>query len=223
MDETVDPRVERTRRQAVDAAWSLLRLEGVEAVTHARVAERAGVGRRTLYRHWPDPQALLADVLAGGEVPHAQVTGELRADLTAHLSALGQALHRGGLAYVVSALRERAEHDEAFEALRARLTDDGCRPLETLLRAAARRAVLPPDLDVRTATAALEGPVFYLGLVRRRPVPPRFVDGVVERFLAAPPTRSAGRSTVAADDVSAEDPAARAAGARPRRATARTR
>lgn len=213
----LDPRARRTRQQAVDAAWSLLRLEGVDAVTHARVAEHAGLGRRTLYRHWPDPQSLLADVLADGEVPHAPVTGELRTDLVAHLTALGAALYRGGLAYVVCALGERAEHDEQFARLRSQLTDAGCAPLEAVLRAAARDGTLPADLDVTAAVALLEGPVFHLGLVRRRAVPARLVHDVVDRFLTAPPTRT-GRLVRAP----APPREGSAAGARPPRAKGRT-
>jgi AcrR family transcriptional regulator len=50
----VDPRVVRTRLAVLEAATMLLRTEGPGAVTHARVAEAAGVGRATIYRHWPD-------------------------------------------------------------------------------------------------------------------------------------------------------------------------
>ncbi|MEV6622919.1 TetR/AcrR family transcriptional regulator [Amycolatopsis sp. NPDC051106] len=33
---------------------------GPTAVTHAQVADRAGVGRATVYRHWPQAEPLLA-------------------------------------------------------------------------------------------------------------------------------------------------------------------
>ncbi len=47
---TTDPRVVRTRQRALDAGARLLLETGIDAVTHAQVAEVAGVGRRTLYR-----------------------------------------------------------------------------------------------------------------------------------------------------------------------------
>jgi len=37
------------------AAAAILEEEGPTGVTHQRVAERAGVGRATAYRHWPQP------------------------------------------------------------------------------------------------------------------------------------------------------------------------
>lgn len=188
----VDPRTARTRRAALEAARRVLREFGVDAVTHARVAQESGVGRRTLYRHWPDATALLHDVMAAQEVPHPEPTGDLRADLVAHLTALAAALELGGLAYVVCALGERAEHDPAFDALRRSLTDAGCRPAEDLLERASGDGRLPRDLDVPAAMGVLEGPIFYACLVRRRPLDAAQVDAIVGRFLADPPRRGAG-------------------------------
>ena len=59
-----DPRARRSCAAALAAATELLVEGGPERVTHAAVAERAGVGRATVDRHWPDQQALLFDALA---------------------------------------------------------------------------------------------------------------------------------------------------------------
>ncbi len=156
-------------------------------MTHAHVAEVSGVGRRTMYRHWPRVTALLYDAMASLDPPHAPVTGDLRRDLEAHLRALADALAKG-LAYTVCALGERAAHDETFEHLRRRLTDAGCRPAEDILRNAVTAGLLPADLDVPLAMAQLEGPVFYAGLVRRAPLAAAATAAIVDRLLAAPPT-----------------------------------
>lgn len=52
-----------TDEQILDAARSCLEEFGVRRTTLAEVARRAGVSRPTVYRRWPDTQALLADVL----------------------------------------------------------------------------------------------------------------------------------------------------------------
>lgn len=173
-------------------ARRLLAEEGIDAVTHARVAAAGGGGRRSLYRHWPDAAALLHDTLSVPAAPHAPVTGDLATDLRAHLRALGQAL-RHGLAYTVAALAERAAHDERLERLRQQVTDAGCAVGERLLQEAVKDGRLPRDLDVPAALARLEGPVFYLGLVRGRPVPDRLVRDLVADLLAHPPLRPARR------------------------------
>lgn len=187
----MDPRVERTRAAALQVARRLLVEEGVEAVTHLRVAEGAGVGRRTLYRHWPDPVALLRDSLAHQDVPHAEITGDLRRDLIAHLDALRRALQHGYLGFVIGLLNERSRLDPTFETLRAELTEAGCEPLRRVLRAAVRRGELPDDLDLPAALAELEGPVFYRCMVRRDRVGAGSVESLVDRFLDRPPRRPA--------------------------------
>jgi len=50
-----------TRAAILDAARQVLFDEGWEALSHQRVAEVAGVGRATVYRHWPQRLQLLQD------------------------------------------------------------------------------------------------------------------------------------------------------------------
>lgn len=47
----------------LDAAASCVRDFGVERVTLAEIARRAGVSRPTVYRRWPDTRTILASVL----------------------------------------------------------------------------------------------------------------------------------------------------------------
>ena len=60
----VRSRTAQSREAILDAVAALIHEEGAASVTHQRVAERAGVGRATVYRHWPNPADLLADALA---------------------------------------------------------------------------------------------------------------------------------------------------------------
>jgi AcrR family transcriptional regulator len=60
-----DRRTERTRHAAVGAFIDLLFEQGYEAVTMAAVAERAGLGRSTVYEHFRTKDALLEASLAG--------------------------------------------------------------------------------------------------------------------------------------------------------------
>jgi AcrR family transcriptional regulator len=54
-------------------APELLVGEGPGAVTHQRVAQQAGVGRATGYRHWPQPEQLLLDVMSGADLPLSMI------------------------------------------------------------------------------------------------------------------------------------------------------
>lgn len=59
-DESVD-----VGDRILDAAASCVRDFGVQRVTLAEIARRAGVSRPTVYRRWPDTQTILAALLTG--------------------------------------------------------------------------------------------------------------------------------------------------------------
>ena len=67
---------------------------GLRRLTMQAVALRAGVGRATLYRWWPDKPHLVLDayLAKSDRDTAAEVTGDLRTDLRAHLGHLAFAL-----------------------------------------------------------------------------------------------------------------------------------
>src|SRR5580704_9810498 len=82
----MDPRADRSRRRALEAAQQILMTEGWEAVTHLRVAELSGLGRATVYRHWPSTSDLLRDTLEREIMAIAiRPTTDLRTDLVTSL------------------------------------------------------------------------------------------------------------------------------------------
>lgn len=179
----VDPRVVRTVDAVLTAARGLMVEAGLEAITHQKVAQRAGVGRRTVYRHWPTRSELLHDALSGASFPTYEPTGDLAADVRTHLDQLRDALVHGPLAFVVLALGERSTIDPEFAALRARLVDAGCEPLRRVLGEAAQRGDLP-GADVEQLVAELEGPLFYLVCVRGEAPSDALLDSLVNRVTA---------------------------------------
>jgi AcrR family transcriptional regulator len=165
MEQRVDPRVERTRAQVLATARELFLTDGLAALTHLEVSRRSGVGRRTLYRHWPTTDDLVHDTLASANFPRGERIGDLDADLRAHLRALRRALVDGPLAFVIHALGERATIRPELRYARDRLVTEGCAPIREILRDAIADGTLPADLDVEAAAARLEGPLFYRALV----------------------------------------------------------
>src|SRR6202453_5524641 len=87
------PRVERTRGHILTVARDLLTEVGSAGLTYSLLAERAGVTRQTLYRHWPARAALLVDmILTGNASGYPEPGPDPRAVATAWLTSL-----RGGL------------------------------------------------------------------------------------------------------------------------------
>ena len=81
----MDPRLARTREAALGAATDLLTEFGMTALTHQNVAARAGLGRATVYRHWPTTVDLLLDLHDTYRPPGFVTEGEtLRARIAAN-------------------------------------------------------------------------------------------------------------------------------------------
>lgn len=96
MDEQVDPRLAATREKALAAALELLEESGVLAVTHGAIKARTGISRSTLYRHWPELEALRNDAFlraATLPLPPSSSRGSLRADLALLMEKLMNALN----------------------------------------------------------------------------------------------------------------------------------
>lgn len=74
-----DARVVRTREALQQAMMELLAEQSLEAITVRAITARAGVGYATFFRHFPDKEALLGDIVEAltGDFLH-QVTPLLR-------------------------------------------------------------------------------------------------------------------------------------------------
>lgn len=83
----------------LDAAASCVLAYGVDRVTLAEIARRAGVSRPTIYRRWPDTRALLAALLT------ARILGVLR-----DLPTRGRG--REALVERIVGVAERLRHDD---------------------------------------------------------------------------------------------------------------
>lgn len=131
---SVDPRVSRTRADVLAAAGAILLAEGWAAVTHARVAERAGYSKVTLYSHWPQPVDLLREAFAYvGKMPHHTPTGALRSDLAGELSTFNDVLVNRGFARALAGLAERAHESGEIATLRDKVMADGAAPMRRML------------------------------------------------------------------------------------------
>ena len=66
------PRSEEARRKALEAATELIVERGVANLTMEEVANRSGVAKTTIYRHWPERSALVLDTVRAcfGDVAH---------------------------------------------------------------------------------------------------------------------------------------------------------
>jgi AcrR family transcriptional regulator len=188
-----DPRAARSREAILAAAFDLLAREGPGAITHQRVAQQAGVGRATVYRHWAAPEDLLRDVLFSAELPFfATPALPLRSWLHAELRQLADELALPAVASLAIALMEQTRPGGAGTGPHRHVT-----AITERLAAAFALAVDAGELDTAPdaalAAAHLIGPLIYRTTLQAAAVPDRLlaevIDGVAH-WRAPDPARS---------------------------------
>jgi AcrR family transcriptional regulator len=163
------------------AARRLLVDEGPGAVTHQRVAQRAGVGRATVYRHWPRSEQLLLDVMAGADLPlFKDPETPVRQWLHRQLRQMADELAVPAAAAVSLTLMQSAIWDPEI----AHRRDEAARTIAERLSAAIRAAVaageLATDAGPADLTAMLVGPIVYRTTMQGGAVSDEFVGRVVD-------------------------------------------
>ncbi|OKI04851.1 TetR family transcriptional regulator [Streptomyces sp. CB02923] len=154
------PRSERARRAVLNAADDLLVEIGYAALTMKGIAERAGVGRQTVYRWWSSKAEILyeASAIDAQQELAVPLTDDPSEDLAAYLDAFVEFLVNSHAGAAYRALIGEAQHDKVVAALLS--------SRDILGESAAR--VVGPALDasdsalsVEQATAFLIGPPFF--------------------------------------------------------------
>ncbi|MGE0424572.1 MAG: TetR/AcrR family transcriptional regulator [Reyranellaceae bacterium] len=180
------PRDEGARRAILRAAREMLEHGGVAAVTMEGVAQRAGVGKPTVYRHWPNAHAvamaaLLEDVptkpegrAARGAVP--ALRRQLRQIATLFATPTGRSV-----TMMLAAADQDTELSKAFRNhfIMARRGEG-----RSLLDSAIADGTLRPDFDVEVALDMIYGPLFYRLLAGHARLDTAFIDALLDHVLA---------------------------------------
>jgi AcrR family transcriptional regulator len=177
------PRSERVDLAIRSAVLHLLAESGFEAVTIEAVADRAGVGKATIYRRWRSRHVMIAAVLrtltSEIELPD---TGLLRTDLIELVSDFRnvtlQSIGGAVMSRIVAAVLGDPELLAIFEA-------NVVQPRRTMLHAVLARAqsrgALKPETDPDLAVSLIVGPILFLVLLQpasleETTLPARIID-----------------------------------------------
>jgi AcrR family transcriptional regulator len=177
------PRSSSADRAIAEATIELLASRGFAGLRIERVAERAGVGKTTIYRRWPTKEQLVASALSEFVDEFAVPdSGSSRDDVVVALRyQLG--VLTGGFGRVAgSLLSEAAFHPVLARALRGP-TQQSRAMIAQILARAIERGELRPALDLGRTIDLLWGPVYYrflLGLIEEEAVPADYVENVVD-------------------------------------------
>jgi AcrR family transcriptional regulator len=179
------PRDARADGAILEAALELIAEHGVEALRVDDVAERAGVGKATIYRRYRSKDELVVAAVAAlvGEI-RIPDTGSTEDDLLALMRDAVEVYGREPAAHAMPAVIGAMNRDSEL----ARATREGFlagrrSALRTVIERGIDRADLRADLDVELVLDVLGGPLFYRLLVTGGPIDTQLAQGVVDLLM----------------------------------------
>jgi AcrR family transcriptional regulator len=179
------PRDPALRSAILAAARALLDEGGLTAVTVEAVARRAGVGKPTIYRLWPNAPAVAMAAFLETAAPPAPATAEitpieaLRGQLAAIAAAFAERTGRNVKAMIAASLGET----ELAQAFRNQFIASSRAEGRALLQRAVQTRELRADLDLEVTLDLVYGPLYYRLLVGHAPLDRRFTDALLDQAL----------------------------------------
>ena len=172
------PRDMTAHASILRAAAEILEESGVTALTLEGVAQRAGVGKPTVYRSWRNAQELAMAALIETQkaVPATRASGSALDDLRLQLRKVAAVFaSRTGrnMAMMVAAADAETEISKVFRThfILAR-REEG----RALLIKAVQQNAVRGDIDFDAALDLIYGPLFYRLLVGHQPLTAEFTD-----------------------------------------------
>ena len=185
------PRNETSRGKVLQAALDLLAEGGLGAVTMDELAARTGVGKPTIYRSWPNAQAVAMTALMQAQSNAAiaktgrSVVLDIRRQVQAVVEAFASRAGRSAATLIAAADAET----ELAKAFRHHVILKSREQLKSLVLRGIDDGVLRRDADIETALDLLLGPVFFRLLVGHAPLDERFAASVTQQALDGLRTR----------------------------------
>ncbi len=184
----VDPRIERSRQVILEAALEELGEAGYGAFRIESVAARAGVGKSTIYRHWTDKLALIADAFQtfhderGPDI----ATGTPRERVERIVGHVAEIVAGSMFSACIPALIDAAERDRDLRRFHHRFQREARQPLIALIAEGIAQGDFSSRIQPGLAAVALLGAIFYGRLMSGEPFDPSRAGALVEAVLGAP-------------------------------------
>lgn len=153
------PRSEEAHQAILNATLELLVEVGFSSLTVEGVAQRAGVGKATIYRRWSSKLPLIIE--AYGLLPQLEDvdTGNIVSDLEEMLRNYLELLTSTPLRGVIPSIAGERAHNDELSELFDPIVRGRRRPLLAVLERGVARGELPLDLDLDLAADLLVGPI----------------------------------------------------------------
>lgn len=172
------PRSEEARLAILRTTLQVLGKTGFSNLTIEEVAGRAGVGKATVYRWWPNKAALIADAFAQRTVRNLRFpdTGSVYTDMSQQMRRLVK-IFRSPTGRIVSAILAAGQSDPTIiQAFRDRFLWPRRREAYATLNRGIQRGELRRNIDPNLVLDSLYGPIYMRFLIQHDRLTPEFID-----------------------------------------------
>jgi TetR/AcrR family transcriptional regulator, regulator of autoinduction and epiphytic fitness len=183
----VDPRIERSRQVILDAALKELGEIGYGAFTIESVAARAGVGKSTIYRHWPDKLALIADAFQTFHeetLPDTE-SGSPREKVTRVVRHVAEVVAGSTFSSCIPALIDAAERDQKLRQFYFQFQRKARQPLIKVIADGVAGGSFSKHINPEFAAFALLGAIFFCRLMTSKRFDPKKAADLVDTVLGS--------------------------------------
>jgi AcrR family transcriptional regulator len=180
------PRNEGLRRTILRAAAELLEERGIDGVTIEAIAERAGVGKQTIYRRWSSRAAVLVEAFLSQDEVTAPLPdgGSLRRDLSLFAGSVSATASGDSLRRSVAGLVSASHVDpEVARLFRERFVAPARASVRELLERGIDRGEVHPDVDVEVVIDELLGAIWYRALLSGGRLSPAYADSLAATLV----------------------------------------
>ena len=175
------PRCEDSRSRILQAGLELLEESSFAEITADAIAERAGASKATIYRWWPNKDAVLVEALretVAQEFPFPD-TGDLREDIRQQLLNFMKLLS-GRRGRIFTAFVAAAQSDPQVADTFQRVWREPRRRASMAVLERHRGRQMRQDADLEMVLDALYGPLYYRLLTGNRKFREGYADALTE-------------------------------------------
>ena len=179
------PRHPDTQQRILKAAADLVLEAGFKAMSIDAIAEKAGVGRMTIYRRWPNKAAIVMDAFFARVDPRTpfRPAKTYVESIRLQMHSLAQAF-RGEDGVLMRALLAEAQFDpELATAFREKWTLPRRRTAISYFEQGIRDGFLRPDTDPNAMVDLLYSPIYYRLQLGTGPLSDVYIDEIFDHAM----------------------------------------
>ena len=179
------PRCPVTHQAILDCANTLLEEIGFSNMSIEGIAARAGVGKATIYRRWPNKASVVIDAFLAATSQEVAFpnTGSAREDIRRQMRSVVRVLN-GPRGRTIATLIGVVQSDqELAEAFRTRFVAVRRGEAKAVVQRGIANGEFKPDMNLESVLDCLYGPLYFRLLIGHEKASANYADQLVDLVL----------------------------------------